>query len=865
MHGAPGASWRRSITRGAPNVLGTPIGTHGRNGLLSSAIAASAVAVVAVAVVLAVLAATLLDQRDSNARVRDSEQILRTASDAERAVVDMETGLRGYIITRDPTFLAPYRSGVRAANARTADLVALTAGQPAQQATARRVRGLVVAYVREYAAPVIALVGRAPVRARTNATTLEGKRRVDEIRVEFTRIAAVESARLNARTRSADRAARRAIVLAVGGLLVLLALAILFGAYVARRIARPVADMSLAAERMTSGDLTVRVPAGGAGELDRLSRAFNEMASSLAVAQEGLRRRAAELEVTGERTVALLDTVFEQAPVGLAVFDDGLRFVRANATLAAMDGFPEAEHLGRSVSEVLPGMAGALEPRLRDVLAERRAIADAEIEGTTRPSPDEERVWRASYFPIVLESGETIGCGAIFVDITEHRRATRERQRLVAAERLAAQRTARLQEVTGRLSRAVGPRDVAQVVVEQGIAALGAEAGVAVLSVPSSNDLQLAALTGYDERDALDWRDLALSSESPLAEAVRTCRVVRLGDRDALRERFPALAPVLERRGHGAWVAAPIAVGDEARGGVLFAFARERALSEDDARFLELLLGQAAQALDRAALYERQRHIASTLQRSLLPTHLPRIPGVELAAVYRPAGDGNEVGGDFYDVVPTTDGRFVVAIGDVEGKGPEAAALTGLVRHTLRAETLHRSDPAELVRVLNRVVFRDDTDRFCTVALAGIEVGGDAVRVRVACGGHLPPIVTRRDAAPAEIACRGTLLGVQEEIRVVVEEVELAVGDGLVLYTDGVLDAGAPARTLTATDLVELLAEAGARSPQEVAETIHDAAVGAGGAPRDDIAILALRVTAAPPVGGAGSSEPVEAEPARHA
>jgi PAS domain S-box-containing protein len=604
------------------------------------------------------------------------------------------------------------------------------------------------------------------------------------------------------------------------------------------------------------------VPAGGTGELDRLSRAFNDMASSLATAQEGLRRRAAELQVTGERTVALLDTVFEQAPVGLAVFDDGLRFVRANATLAAMDGFAESEHPGRSVAEILPGMAAALEPRLRDVLAERRAIADAEVEGPTRPRPDEERVWRASYFPIVLESGETIGCGAIFVDITEHRRATRERQRLVAAERLAAQRTARLQEVTGRLSRAVGSRDVAQVVVEHGMAALGADAAVAVLAVPGSNDLQLAALTGYEESDALDWRDLAVAGESPLAEAVRTCRVVRVGDPDALRDRFPTRAPVLERRGHGAWVAAPIAVRDEARGGVLFAFSRTRAVSDDDTRFLELLLGQAAQALDRAALYERQRHIASTLQRSLLPTHLPRIPGVELAAVYRPAGDGNEVGGDFYDVVATADGRFVVAIGDVEGKGPEAAALTGLVRHTLRAETLHRSDPGELVRVLNRVVHRDDTDRFCTVALAGIEVGGDAVRVRVACGGHLPPIVTRRDAAPAEIACRGTLLGVEEDIRVVVEEVELAVGDGLVLYTDGVLDAAAPARTLTAGDLVALLAEAGAGSPQEIADTIHAAAVGAGDAPRDDIAILALRVTSAPPMAGAGGCAPPAAEPA---
>jgi PAS domain S-box-containing protein len=829
--------------------------------LLRSAIVASGATILAVAVVLAVLAQALLGQRDSNARVRESERVLRTTSEAERAVVDVETGLRGYILTRDPTFLGPYQRGVPAARAQTASLVALTAGEPREQAIARQVSREVTAYVVAYARPVLALAARAPVQTRSRDTTAEGKRRVDLIRNGFEALSAAERTRLDERTRSADRAARRAIVVGVGGLLLLLVLVVAFGAYVARRIARPVRDMSVAAARMRSGDLSARVPPGGAGELDALSRAFNDMAATLAMAQEGLRRRAAELEVTGERTVALLDTVFQQAPVGLALFDESLRFVRVNSTLAELDGVPEADHAGRGIGEVLPGMAGELGARLRDVLAERRPITDAELEGTTRASPDGERVWRASYFPIVLESGETIGSGAIFVDITDHRRAARERQRLVAAERRAARRTEVLQEITARMSRAVGPRDVAQVVVEQGIAALGAEAAVAVLAVPGSSELQLAALAGYDERDALDWRELGRSSESPLAESVRACRIVALDDRAALRERYPGGADVLERSGHRAWLAAPIAVGAEARGGVLFAFATERSLSDDDARFLELLLGQAGQALDRAALYERQRHIATTLQRSLLPTHLPRIPGIELAAVYRPAGDGNEVGGDFYDVVPTLDGRFVIAIGDVQGKGPEAAALTGLVRHTLRAETMHEGDPAELVRLLNRVVYRDDTERFCTVALVGVEVVGARVRVRVACGGHLPPIVTRHDDVPEEVACRGTLLGIEEDIRVVVQELELAAGDGLVLYTDGVLDAAAPARTLTARDLVALLAEASGGSPQAMADALHDAAVGGAAAPRDDIAILALRVSSAPP---AAASVP-ETSPAAEA
>jgi phosphoserine phosphatase RsbU/P len=207
-------------------------------------------------------------------------------------------------------------------------------------------------------------------------------------------------------------------------------------------------------------------------------------------------------------------------------------------------------------------------------------------------------------------------------------------------------------------------------------------------------------------------------------------------------------------------------------------------------------------------------------------------------------------------VVPAGGGRWIVAIGDVQGKGPEAAALTGLVRHTLRAETMHRSDPSELLRLLNRVVFLDDTDRFCTVALAAIEPGPDGVAVDIACGGHLPPIVTRRGDAPAEVACRGQLLGVEAEVRIATQRLELGSGDGLVLYTDGVLDAGAPEAALTAGDLVALLADAGGRSSQELADVLHDAAARATGAPRDDIAIIALLVTDRPAAAEAPDAVP---------
>jgi CHASE3 domain sensor protein len=357
--------------------------------LLRSAVLASGAAVAAVAVVLAVLVSTLAGQQESNRLVRRSESVLRTAATGERAVVDMETGLRGVIITRDRTFLEPYAKGVPVAQASAESLLAQTRGDATEQQIATRLRREVSDYVTGYARPVLALVASNPAAARSETTTVDGKRRVDAMRADFTRLANLERARLDRRTTAADRSAERAIAVAVGGLLVLIVIVAAFGAYVARRIARPVRGMTRAAERMTAGDLAVRVPAGGAGELDRLAQAFNAMAESLSTAQDALRRRAFELEATGERTVALLDPVFEQAPVGLAVFDDQLRFVRVNATLAAMDGLTEDQHLGLPIGDVLPGMAGEIGARLRDALAERRTVTDAEVEGTTRASPRE--------------------------------------------------------------------------------------------------------------------------------------------------------------------------------------------------------------------------------------------------------------------------------------------------------------------------------------------------------------------------------------------------------------------------------------------------------------------------------------------
>ena len=165
-----------------------------------------------------------------------------------------------------------------------------------------------------------------------------------------------------------------------------------------------------------------------------------------------------------------------------------------------------------------------------------------------------------------------------------------------------------------------------------------------------------------------------------------------------------------------------------------------------------------------------------------------------MAAFYQPAGVmQTEVGGDFYDVFEAGDDAWGVMIGDVCGKGVEAAALTGMARHTLRASALREPSPSRVLEALNRVMLREDGERFCTVALGRIERTVSAgVRLTVACGGHPSPLVVRREGGVATVGAPGSLLGVFEDVTIEDRVVELDPGDRVVFFTDGLVDPRHP-------------------------------------------------------------------------
>src|SRR6478735_10928637 len=291
------------------------------------------------------------------------------------------------------------------------------------------------------------------------------------------------------------------------------------------------------------------------------------------------------------------------------------------------------------------------------------------------------------------------------------------------------------------------------------------------------------------------------------------------------------------------YLAVPVMTSDgDVAGGLFFGHPEPGMFSAEDEEMVVGIASQSAIAIENARLYQERTRTAQTLQRALLPPHLPRIPGVELAATYKAAGEGNEVGGDFYDVFPQADGSYALVVGDVCGKGPRAAAVTALARYTLRAHAVAGLRPSYQLARLNDALLRQHAPGFVTVALARLERTDTDVRIELAIAGHpLPILGTGAGAVPlGEV---GTPLGILEHPELPEVTVELTPGDSLVFYTDGVSEAAAPRLILTEQDLAVLVAEKAHDGPRAVVDHLAATAIAnAAGNPRDDIACLALQI-----------------------
>ena len=260
----------------------------------------------------------------------------------------------------------------------------------------------------------------------------------------------------------------------------------------------------------------------------------------------------------------------------------------------------------------------------------------------------------------------------------------------------------------------------------------------------------------------------------------------------------------------------------------------------------ESLADRAAVAIDNARLHQAQVGISITLQRGLLPMQIPHLPGIDLATRYMAAGEGQEVGGDFYDVWELPDGAFGVAIGDVSGKGAEAASVTALARDSIRVASLHEPTPSRVLTILNgQLRTNAPSDLFCTAAYCYARRAGDGgLDLTVALGGHPFGLVHRLDGSVRTAGHVGTLLGMAEPLELSDHRLHLAPGELLLLYTDGVIEHREGGEMFGEERLMELLAGLPpGMTADGLLRALEQALQAFSATPKDDIAMIALRPT----------------------
>jgi anti-sigma regulatory factor (Ser/Thr protein kinase) len=393
------------------------------------------------------------------------------------------------------------------------------------------------------------------------------------------------------------------------------------------------------------------------------------------------------------------------------------------------------------------------------------------------------------------------------------------------------------------ISRARTVEAASEIVTQQALDLTGASRAVA--SLGSGLDRNLVLETVAEEGEPIKHRERR--GRPPLLQAVcEGGRLVRLNGEQL--ESHPAWSRQDPPSGTESWLGVPLTDRAGRNAGLIhLSDKRTGAFNPNDESILLQLAQIASVAIENVRLYQHEHEIAQTLQSSLLPPHLPEIPGVSVSARFRPAGEGDEIGGDFYDIFETGRGRWGIAVGDVCGKGAAAATVTALARYTLRATALHEREPSRILGVLNKALIRHTPDpRFCTVTFAAFEPARG--RLEIASGGHPAPLLLRGGEVKP-IGMAGTILGILDDPSLVDDVIELKPGDTVLFYTDGLTDAHAPARMLSTEELATELAKCGGMSPPEVAACIEALALeGSDTPPRDDIAIVVLGLES-----GAGS------------
>jgi serine phosphatase RsbU (regulator of sigma subunit)/anti-sigma regulatory factor (Ser/Thr protein kinase) len=413
-----------------------------------------------------------------------------------------------------------------------------------------------------------------------------------------------------------------------------------------------------------------------------------------------------------------------------------------------------------------------------------------------------------------------------------------ERSLLFDQEQRGRERSERLQEMTAALSNALTRADVGEVVAAGVRDTLRADGSTIGIVQEDRQLLHTIAWDGYPDQVVERWLETPLDEEMPGVRAIRGGTPDFYGSFEELHERFPGVSGV-DVAGHSSFLFVPLVAGRRTNGLLAVSWQEPYELTEEERRFVLSLAGQAAVALDRASHFETEQTIAATLQRSVLPVSLPRLEGVQLAARYLPGTADLNVGGDWFDAIRLGDGRLGLVVGDVVGKGVQAAATMAQLRNGLRAFSLDRMKPASTIARLDRLAEEVLEAAFATIVYAVVDL--DGLVCRYTSAGHPPALVVHADGRVELLeGGRGLPLGTGTQATYSQAVSHLDTGSVLLLYTDGLIERRGSSIDDGLERLVATVAEA-PRDPDLLLEHVLEHLVGAEER-EDDIALLAARL-----------------------
>jgi PAS domain S-box-containing protein len=550
----------------------------------------------------------------------------------------------------------------------------------------------------------------------------------------------------------------------------------------------------------------------------------------LIMAVGGYRLRKAEIaRIQDDRDRRHLAAIVESSDD--AIFSktlDGV-ILSWNAGAERLYGYRPAEVIGRSVSMLAPPDR---QNEILAIMAQLRLGQLVDHHESVRVKKDGSLVHVSlTISPVRDESGRIVGASTIARDISERKRMS--------------ERVVRLQQMSAALSGALTARAVAKVSVDEGLVAIGAKAGSLALVDEFEGRLKLIQATGYPPEFADRWRETPIEKRVAAAAAIRTQAPQFLESREALLQRYSASSapfPILPDAGARAVI--PLRVGGDVIGVLSFLFPAPKAFADDERAFILTVGQECAEALERARLYEREHRVAVALQRALLPTNLPQAPDVAIHAAYFPGASESDVGGDWYDVFRLPGGEIAISIGDVVGKGLNAAVVMGQVRQAIRAAAVETQTPSAVLEQVGRVIeWTGGTNEMAT-ALFGTLNTTD-LTFTYASAGHPPPVIAAIGHQARMLECGvGLPLGLHGSAPPPSNSLALPPGALLVLYTDGLTEV---TRNLAEGEASLLAASSTERDllSTDPAQAILTRVL-AGRQPADDIAVVTMSVAAAP-------------------